>query len=72
MCFSLPGTGVKKDMEFTAGFMVEEEEEEELKRQHDLLMDSCPSFGLLSVEQNSWSSLFVLLCHLSFFLSFFF
>lgn len=39
MCFFLPGTDVKKDMEFTAGFTVdgEEEEEEELKRQHGLL-----------------------------------
>lgn len=54
MCFSLPGTDVKKDTEFTAGFMVVREEEE-LKKQHSLLMNSCPSFSLLAVEQNNWS-----------------
>lgn len=59
MCFSLPGTDVKKEMELAAVFVVDgEEEEEELKRQHDLLRNSCPSFSLLAVEQNSWRAFF--------------
>lgn len=50
MCFALPATDVKKDVEFTTGFMADEEEEKELKRQDGLLMNSCPSFSLLPVE----------------------
>jgi len=37
MCFFSPGTDVKKDMEGTAGLVVDgEKKEEELKRQHGL------------------------------------